>query len=342
MTESYKKYESYLLDEIDRQPKDKVTFENGVLKIESAIIEEEKYDVDEKICSISLDEITKPVVTIAGQLYNRPAIETWFKNNDTDPLTGMWVGTYKYLIPVPPDVFGDQKQLSQFKKNMRMNTLMWAPTYRYLQKAKKIAPLISEFKNKQFEGEEKKQWIAHQKKLATLARLYNKNGEKYPEYKKELSSDPHFDGSCTCIEYASIEKSYIPLQTCVEREYRDKINHPIFICHRFIDLSKVAFVGRLFKSCIFDGANLSGAVFMNCDMSRCSFIGTDLRETRFIRCQMIGEEVMFVGSIVDKKTMFVGCSIEYMNVWDTPTEKEEIIKVLKARGMDEADLIVVD
>lgn len=334
---SFKKYDAYLLDEIDRQPKDTYTFdfEKKEIILQSAKVEEEKYEED-KICPISFDEISHPVVNIAGQLYDRPAIEGWYKNNDTDPMTGMCVGPYKYLITVPTDIFQDVQALGKFKKNMRMNTLLWAPAFRYLQKAQRLLPLIQEFKEKLFEGEENKAWLQHQKKLATLVFLYTGRSDE-----KELFSDDaeHFNRKCTCVEYALIEKSVIPIQTCVERQYRDKINHPIFLCHRFMIFPKNAFCGKNFKSCLFDGAHLSGSVFLECDLSRCSFIGADITGCRFVRCNMIGEQVMFVGAIADTKTQFINCNVEYLAAWKVAVGKEEVRKVLKSRGL-EGDVVV--
>ena len=54
--------------------------------------------LDSFICSITCDVMDDPVSTIDGQTYERGAIEQWFRNRNTSPLTGALLDD-KRLIP---------------------------------------------------------------------------------------------------------------------------------------------------------------------------------------------------------------------------------------------------
>lgn len=51
------------------------------------------------LCPITYKPMKDPVATLTGQVYERKAIETWFKNHDTDPLTNDKL-VAKTLIPL--------------------------------------------------------------------------------------------------------------------------------------------------------------------------------------------------------------------------------------------------
>lgn len=53
---------------------------------------------DELCCSITSEVFKDPVVAIDGNTYERSAIEEWFKNNDTSPLTNLPLES-KRLVP---------------------------------------------------------------------------------------------------------------------------------------------------------------------------------------------------------------------------------------------------
>ena len=53
----------------------------------------------EHFCSLTMEVMEDPVVALDGNIYERAAIETWFKDHDTSPLHGTKV--QKTLIPCP-------------------------------------------------------------------------------------------------------------------------------------------------------------------------------------------------------------------------------------------------
>lgn len=133
---------------------------------------------DDDTCPIGLVKFTKPVLTVAGQMYEKVYIEDWFREHDTDPLTGMWVGSYKQLIPVPESVFKNEKELTELKNKTRENTLIWAPTLGFLHRATLLTKHIEDYKMKinknSFTEDEKKDWNLYNLKINKMTKQFLK------------------------------------------------------------------------------------------------------------------------------------------------------------------------
>ena len=62
----------------------------------SSLLKEED-PPDELICPITREIMTDPVITAAGQTYERAAIEQWLAAHDTDPMAHIQIN--KIVIP---------------------------------------------------------------------------------------------------------------------------------------------------------------------------------------------------------------------------------------------------
>ena len=72
---------------------------------------------DAFICPISMEMMTDPVITTAGQTYERKSIEEWFKDNNIDPVAHIPV--VKILTPN----IALKQQIQKFKGNFDSNQL---------------------------------------------------------------------------------------------------------------------------------------------------------------------------------------------------------------------------
>jgi hypothetical protein len=128
----------------------------------------------------------------------------------------------------------------------------------------------------------------------------------------------------------------------LDKEFNASETDMIYTGFNFVDLSNTSIYMSFIKDVpgckgrTFNGANFNSAFVSGFDFNRCTFIGADLRGAHFNNCFFYGEEVLFVGCLVDEKTTFEDCKVEYLNDWICPKTESGLREVLYARGIEDS------
>lgn len=259
--------------------------------------------MDNIICCITLEPIKIPGITLYGSIYEYDAIMEWLVNHEIDPMTNIRLPN-KQIHKLDSIENAPQDQLEKVKEcanKIKNETLLWCEPYKLcLSMPIKYEKILNTKKiidtMKQLNDAN---WLEHTKIILSLFRSGYMLGIM-PDRIENL------------IDLIKITKG----------------------C-QFLNISDITIRNGQYKSNSFDFATIYNCNFINCDFSRCTFIGTIIKDTIFINCTFIGEEIIFYKANFTN-VIFRECSFEYLNVWVKTKNIEEIIEILCSRLLDES------
>lgn len=306
VSEFKKKY----LDKSEETVEDKAN--EIVARVSEEILEVETETNDngdiELICPITTEPIEEIAMTCHGHIYEKSEIEMWMQNHDTDPISGRYLYT-KRLITKGIDV----KNIRQCQKKIRDNMLI---LYNYPRELIYPEEIVKQVKATQdyilaFDEKETEIW------------------KQYSLQKKSYFRDPNITKICMG------KNKYILQDTDI---VRPKNTGKGF---EYLDLSGDYFnryqnIGQSYKGASFNGANLSGNVFIQCQFSRCTFIGANIASCIFHGCSFLGEEVNFAGATSSDETQFIDCRVEDIGSWTAHSDIDLVKRCLNNRLLKES------
>lgn len=156
--------------------------------------------------------------------------------------------------------------------------------------------------------------------------LYNNPSQEWLKY-QEQRRQQFIDGPCYAQE---IDSSIIepPRPSNTGKSFQ------------FLNLSNITKRKVGYKFHTFEGADLSGCVFIKCDFSHSSFALANLTNTVFSQCSFPGDDVNFLDCIA-KGTSFYSCTIEDTCIrWKRVTEPTLVRRALYRRNMNVDNVII--
>lgn len=289
-------------------------------------------------CPITKSPISHYVMTCMGSVYEKSAIEKWFQDNHTDPLTNIVVSTkHLYEIQPPFTLENIQKQSDQQKMEVRNGWGKFTSLSRLIKHTEKIRQTkIIKMKKAVENYPDKQLWQNYSNAIFDLI----------------LSSDRSLQDDLVTI---ALENSGIEMISKINFALDTKINvpsprmitsNPRLGCGlQFLDLRTwkkldnglsllkeiknffpdlpinrfTKIVGnKIFpKGLPMIGTNLSGITFYDCSFFRTDFSYANLSNVWFINCRFSGEQLTFYETQFNENSVFIDCLIERFNKYET-------------------------
>lgn len=202
------------------------------------------------VCSISLEAVDDPVMTVSGSIYERKSIEEWFKKNQTDPNTGLTLSS-KILLKIDKNL--TMEEIDKKAKELRNSTQKSEISEQYEQ-------LLGVYKGLHL----LKRWSNYDKKYKEMFEIcltgpYGKNEDEHAIIENDF-------------QFVDLKKNNGSLVIAGKSLLNCKFN--------FANLKNVVFFHCEFQNTSFIGTNFDNVEFLSC-----SFMG----KTTFYKASSSGE-----------------------------------------------------
>ena len=242
---------------------------------------------DTLVCSITQEPIQIAGITSAGSIYEYAAIQSWLKDHNTDPNTGMYLN-WKFILRFPFDLEACQSKALQY----RTTATYFCPVM-FLSGRKGSLHQLLATKQAQFTNQ------------TSIQRI---QWDTFTEFKTHQFMS-HDIGA-----YGDNNDKNRPLVFTKDYEF---LSFPKFRILRNCSYKNLSFMGATFQ----------GGTFISCVFSYCCFVGTNLCNVVFHKCTFRGDSTLFFKATTNSTTRFVQCTIEKVVTWKHAADvKKELQK----------------